>query len=431
MSLLFLAETVGAALLVTGSLIIGIAGIGLVRLADPFMRMHAATKAGVVGAGLVMLGAGLATGTVSGALTGLAGLVFLFFTAPVASHVLGRAAYIAGAPIHPGTVQDALAGILPRNVHDIDPARTVRRPRLRQGLAKEADMTAVRFRSDYSQTAHPMADPRALRRVTTWLVGGERQEEALHVAFDLAQASGAALTGLTAMDPDAGYRREPVPVGGIYWASRLASHWRQQMRNRAAEALASFERASSERGIPGSARHEEGALTDTLAAFAGYDLVVTPAGIGRVGAPAPYRDEVASLAASARIAPVLRVSRRPVSVERVALLVDREPGAQTLAQGLLRCGLYPHAAVTIIPNGQPGAEKLALEQADLLAAHGRDVTVAAPLGLSEDAIVMQERLLPFHLIAMTALSTRVGWFSMVREDAHEIAADTSPLILLL
>ena len=71
MSMLLLAESVGAALLVTGSLIIGIAGIGLVRLGDPFMRMHAATKAGVVGAGLVMLGAGIATGTISGALTSL------------------------------------------------------------------------------------------------------------------------------------------------------------------------------------------------------------------------------------------------------------------------------------------------------------------------------------------------------------------------
>ncbi len=431
MTLLLLAEVLGAALLVTGSLIIGISGIGLVRLGDPFMRMHAATKSGVVGAGLVMLGAGLASGTVGGALTGMAGMVFLFFTAPVASHVLGRAAYIAGAPITPSTVQDALAGVLPRNVHDIDPARTVRRPRNRQGAAKETTMTAVQIRSDYAQSTGLMADPRAVRRITAWLVGGERQGEALGVAFDLARASGAALTGLSAIDPDAGYRREPVPAGGIYWAARLAGRRRQQMRTQAAEALADFERISAETGIAGKARHEEGPLDKALVALAGCDLVVTPAGTDRLGAPAAYRDEVAALAASARTGPVLRVSRRPISVSRVALLVDNSSHAQTLAQTFLHSGLYPHAEVTVIPLGQQAAERLAQEQVELLEAHGRRVLLAPPIGLSEDAKVMQERLQPFDLIAMTTLSDRVGWFSQIRESAHETAADTASLTLLL
>lgn len=431
MNLLMLAEAVGAALLVTGSLIIGISGIGLVRLGDPFMRMHAATKAGVVGAGLVMLGAGIATGTVSGALTGMAGLVFLFFTAPIASHVLGRAAYIAGAPITPSTVQDALAGVLPRNVHDIDPARTVRRPRIRPGAAKETTMTAVQIRSDYAPNTGLMADPRAVCRITTWLVGGERQGEALGVAFDLARSSGAALTGLSAIDPDAGYRREPVPAGGIYWAARMAGRRRQQMRTHAAEALAHFEQLSEQTGIAGKARHEEGPLDKALVAFSGCDLVVTPAGTDRLGMPGAYRDEVATLAASAQTVPVLRVNRRPVAVNRTALLVNNSSRGQTLAQSYLRSGLYPHAGVTVLPLGAQAAERLAQEQAELLEAHGRNVTLAAPIGLSEDAPVMQERLQPFEVIAMTTLSDRVGWFSQMRESAHEIAADTAPLTLLL
>lgn len=433
MSMLILAETVGAALLVTGSLIIGVAGIGLIRLGDPFMRMHAATKAGVVGAGLVMLGAGVATGTVSGALTGLAGLIFLFLTAPVASHVLGRAAYIAGAPITPGTVQDALAGVLPRNVHDIDPARTVRRPRIRQGAAssKETAMTAVQLRSGQSPSANLIADPATVRRVTAWLVGGQQQEEALQVAFDVARMTGASLSGLSAIDPSASYRREPVPAGGIYWASRLASLRRQQMRDHAAEALASFERLSAETGISVSARHEEGPIDRVSTVLSGCDLVVTPAGVGQLGTAAPFKDELATLASAARIAPVLRVRRRAKGMGQAAILVDNEARAMTLAKAFVHSGVYPNAAVTLIPLGQHTTSQMLEEQADLLEAHGRRVTVAAPISLSDGAASMQERFQAFDLVAMTTLSARLGWFSQLREDAHEVAADTVPLTLLL
>ena len=80
-----LTETLGAAILLVGGAIVGFAGLGLIRLSDPFMRMHAATKAGVVGAGLVMLGVGVASGTTLGVFTGVAGLLFLCATAPIAA----------------------------------------------------------------------------------------------------------------------------------------------------------------------------------------------------------------------------------------------------------------------------------------------------------------------------------------------------------
>ena len=37
-------------------------------------------------------------------------VVFLFLTAPVAAHVIGRAAYITGVPLAPGSKPDDLAG---------------------------------------------------------------------------------------------------------------------------------------------------------------------------------------------------------------------------------------------------------------------------------------------------------------------------------
>lgn len=292
-------------------------------------------------------------------------------------------------------------------------------------------MTAVQLRSSRNANTNLIADPATVRRVTAWLVGGQQQEEALQVAFDLARATGATLGGLSAIDPGAGYRREPVPAGGIDWAARLASLRRQQMRGHAAEALASFERLSAETGIPVNARHEEGPLDRVSAVLSGCDLVVTPAGVGQLGTAAPFKDELASLAAAARIAPVLRVRRQPGGIGQVALLLDNEPRAMTLAKAFMHSGIYPNAAVTLIPVGQHTAGRVLEEQADLLEAHGRRVTVAAPISLSDGAASMQERFRAYDLAAMTTLSARHGWFSQLREDAHEVAADTVPLTLLL
>jgi multicomponent Na+:H+ antiporter subunit G len=37
-------------------------------------------------------------------------VIFLFLTAPVTAHVIGRAAYLTGTPLAPGTSPDQLAG---------------------------------------------------------------------------------------------------------------------------------------------------------------------------------------------------------------------------------------------------------------------------------------------------------------------------------
>ena len=47
---------VAAALLLVGSLFCVVAALGLVRFPDLYTRLHAAAKAGPIGAGLVLLG---------------------------------------------------------------------------------------------------------------------------------------------------------------------------------------------------------------------------------------------------------------------------------------------------------------------------------------------------------------------------------------
>jgi len=96
-----------------------IAALGVMRLSDPFQRMHAATKAGTLGAGLVILGSIISQGAADATVIGMLAMAFLLLTVPVAGHLLGRAFYVSGArlALRGG---DALDGILERSSQALD-----------------------------------------------------------------------------------------------------------------------------------------------------------------------------------------------------------------------------------------------------------------------------------------------------------------------
>ncbi|KND19057.1 multicomponent potassium-proton antiporter subunit G [Pannonibacter phragmitetus] len=96
-----------------------IAALGVMKLPDPFQRMHAATKAGTLGAGLVLLGSIIAHGDMEAVVLGLLTLLFLLLTVPVAGHLLGRAAYVSGARLALAG-GDALEGVLRRAPQPLD-----------------------------------------------------------------------------------------------------------------------------------------------------------------------------------------------------------------------------------------------------------------------------------------------------------------------
>lgn len=85
-----------------------VAAIGVVRLPDIMMRMHATTKAGTVGLGLVFLAVALFFGHVDTSMRAAIAVAFIFLTAPVGAHVIGRAAYWLGTPLWKGTIVDEL-----------------------------------------------------------------------------------------------------------------------------------------------------------------------------------------------------------------------------------------------------------------------------------------------------------------------------------
>lgn len=107
-----LMEWIGMALAVGGTFFVFVAGLGIVRLPDVPMRMHASTKAGTLGVALIAASLSFFFPGLGILARSMALIVFLLLTAPVAAHMIGRAAYYGGPQIGvhlwPGTTVDQL-----------------------------------------------------------------------------------------------------------------------------------------------------------------------------------------------------------------------------------------------------------------------------------------------------------------------------------
>jgi len=112
-------DYVTALLLVSGGAFSCIAGLGLVRMPDVYIRMHAATKAGTLGAGLILAAVAVHFADVGVAIRALAAVAFLLITAPVAAHMIGRAAYRTGVPLWEGSIVDEWEGRLPQGAEPV------------------------------------------------------------------------------------------------------------------------------------------------------------------------------------------------------------------------------------------------------------------------------------------------------------------------
>lgn len=431
-------EILAALLLVGGATVVALAALGVARLPDPFSRMHAAAKAGVAGAGLLLLGTGLAFGTTGAILTAVAAVAFLVLTAPLASHTLGRAAYVAGAPLGAARVSDALAGILDRHVFDIDPGRTAR-PRSTHRLSPREDyaMTAIpEFRRPADRTGRdaPALDPAPARRILCCLVGGEFQRAATEAALDLGSATGAQVTGLSGAGLEPRVWRGPLPIGGSFWSDWLTTRSRARIRQNCAEALEEFQSLTAGvSGLDAVARHEETGAADFARVLAGQDLAILPAGAGPHGTPTEPGLEVAASLAKAGVVPVLRVRQWPQRVRAVLLVVGDSPASGALAAGLLRSGLWATAPVSILPVAEerPGVVAMVKEQAELLRLHGRRVAVLPALEDDFDMAEARRLLARFDAAVMAQLSSRHGGIlDSLRICAFETVADSVPVTLL-
>ncbi len=104
-------DAVVSFLLLFGVALAMLAALGLQQFPDVFARMHAATKPATLG--LLLIATAAAIHLREPGATALLFLVVVlqFITAPVAAHMIGRAAYRAGTELSPDTAVDELAGV--------------------------------------------------------------------------------------------------------------------------------------------------------------------------------------------------------------------------------------------------------------------------------------------------------------------------------
>ncbi|GAA0873845.1 monovalent cation/H(+) antiporter subunit G [Wandonia haliotis] len=93
-----------------GTLFILLAAVGLVRMPDLYLRISVTTKAATLGVGLLLAGTALYFFEVSTTTRALAIIIFLFLTAPIGAHLIGRTSYFVGTPLWKRSVMDDLKG---------------------------------------------------------------------------------------------------------------------------------------------------------------------------------------------------------------------------------------------------------------------------------------------------------------------------------
>ena len=103
-------------LMLLGSIFCLVASVGIVRLPDALTRMHAATKTGTLGTGLLIIAEALFYRQLGISLRAATVIALVVLTAPVAAHLIGRAFYRSGEALSDRTWIDELKNQKEKNV---------------------------------------------------------------------------------------------------------------------------------------------------------------------------------------------------------------------------------------------------------------------------------------------------------------------------
>lgn len=104
-----IAQILVPVLLIVSSLFFLVAAVGILRFPDLYTRMHAATKGSALAAVLMFVGVAVFFEDAWIAVEAALVIVFIFLTAPVAGHMIGRAAHTLRTPMAAETVMDELS----------------------------------------------------------------------------------------------------------------------------------------------------------------------------------------------------------------------------------------------------------------------------------------------------------------------------------
>lgn len=86
---------IGNILIFFGAIFMLIAAIGVWRLSGLYLKMHAATKAGTLGCGLILFGSGIQLKNLHSMTEILLLLLFIAITNPISAHLIGKLHYLS------------------------------------------------------------------------------------------------------------------------------------------------------------------------------------------------------------------------------------------------------------------------------------------------------------------------------------------------
>ncbi|MEM9430812.1 MAG: monovalent cation/H(+) antiporter subunit G [Pseudomonadota bacterium] len=95
-----MSEIIAGILILSGGIFAVIGGVGIIRMPDVLIRMHAATKIGTLSTGLILAGTAVVLADGHTIAIVVAIIIFLLLTAPIGAHMIGRAAVLTGVPLY-------------------------------------------------------------------------------------------------------------------------------------------------------------------------------------------------------------------------------------------------------------------------------------------------------------------------------------------
>lgn len=313
-----------ALFLLTGSTICLIAAIGVLRLSDFFLRMHAATKAGVAGAGLVLIGVAFTEPSVGMWVKVTLAIAFLLLTTPIAGHLLARAGYVAGVPLWGGTYQDELRHELPRGEFEH------RKPRARP-------LAATASRADDA------------RSVVLVLTSGPSGAVAIDRAIAMTRSGDRHLVALAIVDTKMLSNVGPVPLGGNHYAAQLRRGLIEKARHALTKTVQEFEQKARLAGVAYSIAMDEGDPVKIISSrmSGAFSIIVAREGWfdhGLAGGrPSPLEYLVRH-----GIYPLIGASARTDTIRSVVFVHDGTPHSDRTLDWFLEHDPWPEAVVHLV-----------------------------------------------------------------------------------
>jgi len=117
-------QIVASVLMLFGAVFSLLGAVGMLRMPDLLTRLQAATKTGTLGVGFVMLGVAVHFHDLGVVANSLLVVAFLFLTAPIAAHVIARAAYFVPVPLWKHMALDELKQAIDARAADAPPNTT-------------------------------------------------------------------------------------------------------------------------------------------------------------------------------------------------------------------------------------------------------------------------------------------------------------------